>query len=129
MFEKGTQSASEWNRSVQCRKCKKRHHQSICNVNKKTGDHSLPKNERPAENQQANSQGSNNTNHNDNARTLSTTNFTERSSVVLQTATAMPRGTSNSMAVPVRVLFDGVSQRSYITKELKDRLGLSPKRV
>ena len=41
----------------------------------------------------------------------------------------MARGTSNSMAVPVRILFDGGSQRSYITKDLRDRLGLSPKRV
>ena len=121
--------ASECNRSVQCRKCKKRHHQSICNVNKTPEDHSLPKNERPLESQQANPEGSNNTNHNDNARTLSATNFTERSSVVLQTATAMARGTSNSMAVPVRILFDGGSQRSYITTDLRDRLGLSPKRV
>ena len=36
--------ASECNRSVQCRKCKKRHYQSICNVNKTPQDHSLPKN-------------------------------------------------------------------------------------
>ena len=36
---------------------------------------------------------------------------------------------SISMAVPVRILFDGGSQRSYITKDLRDRLGLSPKRV
>ena len=121
--------ASECNRLVQCRKCKKRHHQSICNVSKPPEDHSLPKNEKPLENQHLNPEGSNNTNHNDNTRTLSATNFTEKSSVVLQTATATACGTSSSATIPVRILFDGGSQRSYITKDVKDRLGLSPKRV
>ena len=41
----------------------------------------------------------------------------------------MARGKSNSIALPARILFDGGSQRSYITKDLRDRLGLSPKRV
>ena len=41
----------------------------------------------------------------------------------------MARGATTSNAVPVRILFDGGSQRSYITNDSKSRLGLSPKRV
>ena len=31
--------------------------------------------------------------------------------------------------MPVRILFDGGSQRSYITKDLRDRLGLNAKKT
>ena len=41
----------------------------------------------------------------------------------------MARGSTTSEAVPVRILFDGGSQRSYITNDLRDRLDLSSKRV
>lgn len=46
---------------------------------------------------------------------------------MLQTATAFARGKSSSRAVPVRILFDNGSQRTYVTKDLKDRLGLKTK--
>ncbi len=60
---------------------------------------------------------------------VSAANFTQKSSVILQTATAMARGSTTSEAVPVRILFDGGSQRSYITNDLRDRLDLRSKRV
>ena len=97
-------------------KCKKRHHQSICNVRKPPEDHSLPKNEKHLENQHPNPEGSNNVNHNDNMRTLSATNFTEKSSVVLQTATATACGTSNSVTVPVQILLMGAVSAVILQK-------------
>ena len=46
------------------------------------------------------------------------------SSVVLQTTTAYARGKGGTKDEQVRILFDSGSQRSYITKDLKNRLGL-----
>ena len=49
--------------------------------------------------------------------------------VVLQTDTAMARGKTTSKSIPIRILFDEGCQCSYVTKDLKDRLGLISKRV
>ena len=45
--------------------------------------------------------------------------------VLLQTARTFAHA-SDGEAVPVRVLFDNGSQRSYLTNSLKTRLGLKP---
>ena len=86
--------ASECNRPISCRKCNRRHHQSICNLNKAAED-------------QVNPEGSERVQ--DNSTTISAANFTKKSNVVLQTATAMARCPHNSEAVPVHILFDGGS--------------------
>ena len=41
----------------------------------------------------------------------------------------MAREKTSLKSIPVRILFDGSSQHSYVTKDLKDRLRLSSKRV
>ena len=49
-----------------------------------------------------------------------------RGSVLLQTATAeVVRPDNDSFPLSVRLVFDSCSQRSYMTKDLKDKLGLS----
>ena len=120
--------ASNCERTTNCCKCNKCHRQSICNLNKvqqerdpnstekSTQQHS-PVKDRIVET------GS------ENAATVSVANCTTRSAVVLQTATAIARETNSSKTVPVRILFDGGSQRSYIIKDLRDRLGLNAKRT
>ena len=45
--------------------------------------------------------------------------------ILLQTARAHVSTADGSKSVPVRVLMDGGSQRSYITNSLKTRLGLT----
>ena len=48
--------------------------------------------------------------------------------ILLQTAKAWACDV-NGQTVPVRVMLDGGSQRSYITNDLKTRLGLKPMQV
>ena len=86
--------ASACNRSVQCRKCKKCHHQTICNVNKTPEDHSLPKNGSTLENQQANPEGSNNTNHMT-MQELFLQPISQRDQVLFSELLSMARETSN----------------------------------
>lgn len=103
-----------------CRKCGKRHHQSICGA-----VFSSRRNNSQVSNEQ-------------NKSTLmsvppvqgdvitTTTNTRSRARILLQTATTIAYNESWSKSVPVRVLFDTGSQRSYITNTLKDKLGLNP---
>ena len=49
-----------------------------------------------------------------------------RNKVLLQTAITYVQGDNGSNSLPVRVLLDSGSQRSYITNSLKKRLGLVP---
>ena len=46
--------------------------------------------------------------------------------VLLQTARAVAYNEANNRSIPVRVLFDNGSQRSYITDHIRSRLGLAP---
>ena len=58
-----------------------------------------------------------------------TTTTKSRNKVLLQTAVTYAQGDKGSNSIPVRVLLDFGSQRSYITNSLKKRLGLVPIRT
>ena len=47
-----------------------------------------------------------------------------RDNVLLQTATAIARNEDGSKSTQVKILFDSGSQRSYVTDDLKSKLGL-----
>ncbi|PFX25822.1 hypothetical protein AWC38_SpisGene9512 [Stylophora pistillata] len=48
-----------------------------------------------------------------------------RGSILLQTATAIATNEDRSKSIPVRILFDIGSQRSYVTDHIKAKLGLT----
>ncbi len=110
---------SECERTTNCRKCSRRHHHSICNTAKpKQEQNTKPREAEPPKSpEHRNSAG---TAESPTAASFSVANFTTRTTVVLQTATAQARGTNSSKSEPVRILFDGGSQRSYISKDLRD---------
>ncbi|CAB4039842.1 Transposable element Tcb2, partial [Paramuricea clavata] len=58
-----------------------------------------------------------------------TTTTKTRNKVLLQTAVTYAQGENGSNPIPVRLLLDSGSQRSYITNSLKKRLGLVPIRT
>lgn len=95
-----------------CRKCGRKHHQSLCE------QVSTP---RPPENQDSK--------ENPAPVTPPTTSAVARTrnNVLLQTARARAY-TADQLLVPVRILLDSGSQRSYITNSLKARLKLVPLR-
>ena len=58
-----------------------------------------------------------------------TTTVKSRNKVLLQAAVTYAQRDNVSNSIPVRVLLDSGSQRSYITNSLKRRLGLVPIRT
>jgi len=90
-----------------CRKCNNRHHQSLCEVPQPSTD----------------------TQQREITETNSslTTNNRSKQVVLLQTAQTYAYATNGEM-IPVRILFDNGSQRSYLTNFLKIRLGLKPQK-
>ena len=100
-----------------CRNCHRKHHQSICD--------SLPNSARPSVANQQKDDSINTTN----ATTTTAQSKEERKTVLLQTAQAIAGNTVSHKETVVRVLFDGGSQRSYITEHLCSKLGLSPIRT
>ena len=86
-----------------CRNCKRRHHHSICQ-----GDNG--ENEKKQEKPE---------------QTVTATSQSKRTgSILLQTARTFAFRDNQDKKVPVRILFDSGSQRSYVTDELRDKLGL-----
>ena len=59
---------------------------------------------------------------------MTTSNVHERTKVLLQTAT-FAFGEDRGKKIPVSILFDGGSQRSFVSKELQGRLGLKPEKI
>ena len=122
--------AASCDRSTNCPNCNKRHHQSICDRSR------VPPSDPERQNTSIPKIKPNDKTPNEGAReaiidgevrnqhVLTTANFSTKTSVVLQTATAYAQGIGAAKVVPVRILFDSGSQRTYITKDLKNRLGL-----
>ena len=94
--------ANQCSSSRKCRKCGRPHHQAICNP-------PTSRNANPSETA------------NQNATT--TTTVRTKGKVLLQTARTFAYTTSGNL-VPVRVLLDNGSQRSYLTHKLRSQLGL-----
>lgn len=104
---------SECKRSKNCRSCGKKHHQSIC----------FPREKSSALNNQTAQQRSSSTEIQD-VEVVTTNIARSRTSIILQTARAFVRGKENDITISARILFDSGSQRSYITKALRDRLNI-----
>ena len=97
-----------------CRHCKKRHHQSICDqvhtkVNVSMTDES------------ASSETSSTTTS---ATTTTINANVQPKTVLLQTARAVALNDKGKISTPVRILFDTGSQRSYVTESLRSKLKL-----
>ena len=90
-----------------CRKCEGNHHQAICF---KRRDRSQTVNSAPQRSQVE--------------KTVTATS-SGKGGVLLQTATAYAYGADKNKKIMVNVLFDGGSQRSYVTDELKSKLSLN----
>ena len=115
-----------------CRNCKRRHHQSICQA-KSPGEslnsHPPPPEENSSQSKPETQVPSNTTRVNTANTETPTTHFTtatsrSKGSVLLQTATAVATNEDLSKSTTVRILFDNGSQRSYVTDNLKSKLGL-----
>ena len=102
-----------------CRHCGGRHHQSICFG---TIQDVQPPRPPPNELGQINKEE-----RGASGGTITTTSSTKaKGSILLQTATAIATNEDGSRSLPVRILFDNGSQRSYVTDNLKSKLCLKP---
>ena len=98
--------ASQCTSNKRCRKCGRKHHQSICVPSK------------PVEEKETTT----------NTGKETTTNLVRtKTCVLLQTARTYAY-TSDENLIPVRLLMDNGSQRSYISNQLRSKLKLSPLR-
>ena len=60
---------------------------------------------------------------------MTTSNVHESTEVLLQTATTFAFGEDRGKKIPVCILFDGGSQKSFVSKELQGKLGLKPQKI
>ena len=128
--------------SWQCRQCNGKHHQSICErkINKfeNTGEKTQKKNRSPADVEDSNQV------ENEKSLTANTLGGEDRTSTANQTIaavgnlkgnkrtiflqTATTTACANGTEIPVRILMDSGSQRTYVTDALKNKLSLNPER-
>ena len=114
-----------------CRRCQGNHHQSLCersfqpvgttppvHTNSNLAGESRSRNEERTELNDQNSNAAS-VNH------TTTTSVKGPYKVLLQTAATYAQGLNDSSPVPVRILLDSGSQRSYVTTALKERLKLA----
>ena len=115
-----------------CINCKRRHHQSICQA-RSPGEalncHPPPPEEKSPqgelEAQVPNSETKLSRTNTETPTTQQTTSTSSsKKSVLLPTATAVATNKDQNKSMTVRILFDGGSQRSYITNNVSKRLGL-----
>lgn len=103
-----------------CRNCSGKHHQSIC------PSASAPKNEKKEVAETGNAEREKGDTNASTNNFCATTTFTRtgKGSVLLQTARAI--ASNGSRSIPVRILFDTGSQRSYFKSSLQRQLKLEP---
>jgi len=106
--------SKECQAKTKCYNCKGSHNTALCNQNEPNSNASSPMKEEP--NATASS-------------SMTTSNVHERAEVLLQTATTFAFGEDRGKKIPVSILFDGGSQRSFVSKELQGRLGLKPQKI
>ena len=136
---------SQCNPNKKCRRCQRRHHQSICeaavnnsnanasnsNASNTNENHTNASNTNVSHTNMSNTDVSHTNINNTNETTAEATTLTSppprtnKVKILLQTARTQPYAV-NGERIPVRVLFDSGSQKSYITNRLKTRLGLTP---
>ena len=97
--------ANQCNSTQRCRKCSRRHHQSIC--------------------EQGTTQHVGSEDTQDTAPKTTVAIGKSKSNMLLQTACIFTYSVDEEL-IPVRVLMDNGSQRSYVTNSLSARLGLRP---
>ncbi len=105
------------NSTRNCRHCGRRHHQSICDENRRT------ELEPKIEPKTTNIRNEETRNETENQTTIASTTTRNRK-VLLQTAKTTAFNNGKPEGVPVRILFDSGSQRSYVTEELQRKLKL-----
>ena len=116
----GGHEASQCTSPRCCRKCSRKHHQSICRtLSANPVNFGTPQYPASRDNQESNPPPNSNT-------TITTSGA--QAHVLLQTAKARACSASGSW-LTVRALLDRGSQKSCITDELKSKLGLNPTKV
>ena len=111
-----------------CRNCKKRHHQSLCDQGKlhNAADSSLGAGSSISQKRQEIISQESATTQTEEADVITAPSVSSRTTVVLKTATALARGEHGTQEVEIRILLDCGSQRTYVTSELKERLDIKP---
>ena len=97
-----------------CRKCNRKHHQSIC----------LEQNKTPPVTTTGEANIKDTDCNGTTITTYSSENTKPKRKVLLQTATAIASNDEGTKSTTVRLLFDNGSQRSYITDSLREKLRL-----
>lgn len=97
--------------NFRCKKCNRRHNTAICDHKADGGD---DKKERKQDAE---------------ATTITTATSKGKTNVLLQTARAHVFGEDKAKKIAVNILFDGGSQKSYITESLKKRLALKSEKT
>ena len=115
-----------------CRRCQGNHHQSICERPFQPVGSTPPVHTNSNLAGESRSTNEERTELNDKDSSSASVSHTTTTSakgpykVLLQTAATYAKGFNDSSPVPVRILLDSGSQRSYVTTALKERLKLAP---
>ena len=103
-----------------CRICGKRHHQSIC-----FGKIS-PKSQRRNEEMTSQVRTVRREEPSSESTASASTSTKSKTRVLLQTAKTVAYKEGEKVGIPIRILLDNGSQRTYITEDLQRKLGLKP---
>lgn len=113
-----------------CRRCQGNHHQSICERSFQPAGSTPPvhtNSNLAGDSRSPDERGASNEIFNATSVIHATTKSARNSyKVLLQTAATYAQESNSSIQVPVRILLDSGSQRSYVTNALKDKLKLVP---
>ena len=103
-----------------CRNCGKRHHQSIC------FGRISPKSQRRNEEMTSQITTFRREEPSSESTVSAATSTKSKTRVLLQTAKAVAYEEGEKVGIPIRILLDNGSQRTYITEDLQRKLGLKP---